>query len=88
MANDGSTITVKMTDGSTKYVLYSGSTTISKSAAGTSADLVTGQNVIVTGSTNSDGSITATQIQLGALPGGPPGGAPGAGGPGATTTTS
>ena len=87
MANDGSTITIKMTDGSTKLVLFSSSTDIAKSAAGTSADLVAGENVVVTGSANSDGSITATRIQLGGLPGGLPGGAPGAGGPGATTTT-
>lgn len=71
VSNDGSTITIKMNDGSTKFVLYSGSTTIRKSAEGTSADLVVGENVVVTGSANSDGSITATQIQLGGLPGGP-----------------
>lgn len=74
VSNDGSTITIKMNDGSTKFVLYSGSTTIRKSAEGTSADLVAGENVVVTGSVNSDGSITATQIQLGGLPGGPGGG--------------
>lgn len=74
VSNDGSTITIKMNDGSTKFVLYSGSTTIRKSAEGTSADLVAGENVVVTGSANSDGSITATQIQLGGLPGGPGGG--------------
>lgn len=74
VSNDGSTITIKMNDGSTKFVLYSGSTTIRKSAAGTSADLVAGENVVVTGSANSDGSITATQIQLGGLPGGLGGG--------------
>lgn len=73
VSNDGSTITIKMNDGSTKFVLYSGSTTIRKSAEGTSADLVAGENVVVTGSANSDGSITATQIQLGGLPGGPGG---------------
>jgi hypothetical protein len=74
VSNDGSTITIKMNDGSTKFVLFSGSTTIRKSAEGTSADLVAGENVVVTGSANSDGSITATQIQLGGLPGGPGGG--------------
>lgn len=74
VSNDGSTITIKMNDGSTKFVLYSGSTTIRKSAEGTSADLVAGENVVVTGSANSDGSITATQIQLGGLSGGPGGG--------------
>lgn len=73
VSNDGSTITIKMNDGSTKFVLYSGSTTIQKSAEGTSADLVAGENVVVTGAANSDGSITATQIQLGGLPGGPGG---------------
>ena len=83
VTNDGSTITIKLTDGSSKYVLYSASTTIAKSATGTSADLVAGETVRVSGSTNADGSITATQIQLGDLPGG----VPGVGGPGATPTT-
>lgn len=72
VGKDGTTITLKLTDGSTKYVLYSASTTISMTDTGSESDLVTGKDVTVSGTTNSDGSITATRIQLGTLPGGPP----------------
>ncbi len=84
VGKDATTITLKLSDGSTKYVLYSASTTISKTDTGTEADLATGKDVTVVGSTNSDGSITATRIQLGTLPGGPPDA--GAAAPGSATT--
>ena len=35
------------------------------------ADLTTGQNVIVTGTTNGDGTVTATRVQVGATLGVP-----------------
>ena len=91
ISSDASSITVKLSDGSTKIILYSDSTTISTSTKGSSADLTAGQEVRVTGTTNSDGSITATNIQtgsgvgIGAAP--PAGGAPPAGAAGSTGTT-
>ena len=66
IAADASSITVKTTDGSTKIVLLSSSTTVSKVSDGALADLTTGQNVVVTGTTNSDGTVTATRVQVGA----------------------
>ena len=81
---DASSITVKTSDGSTKIVLVPGSTTIAKTQPGTMADLTTGQTVIVTGTSNSDGTVTATRVQVGAtLPN-----VPGASGQGATTAPS
>ncbi len=77
VSSDANSMTVKLTDGSTKIVLFSDSTTISVSKDGSSADLTAGQTVRVNGTTNSDGSITASNIQCGtaAAGGAPPAGA-------------
>jgi hypothetical protein len=49
-------------------VLYSPSTVIAVSKTGSASDLTTEQDVTVSGTANSDGSITATRIQVGTLP--------------------
>jgi len=59
------TITVKMPDGSTKIVILSSSTMIGKTTTGSTSDITNGSNVIVFGTTNSDGSLTAQNIQIG-----------------------
>ena len=64
VSNDGSTLTIQTTDGSSKIVVFSSSTRIGEMTNGTSADLVNGANVLVNGQTNTDGSITATNIQI------------------------
>lgn len=64
IANDDKSITVKLTDGSSKIVLLSDKTTISKSDIGAKSDLKTSEKVVVFGIANSDGSITALSIQL------------------------
>jgi len=61
---DATSITVKMNDGSTKIVIVSSRTSINKAATGTKDDLKTGETVAVFGTTNSDGSVTAQNIQL------------------------
>lgn len=58
------TITVKLADGSSKIVLISGSTTIAKTSPGAASDLTTGVTVAAFGTTNSDGSVTATNVQI------------------------
>jgi len=61
---DESTITVKLADDSSKIVFLSENTAINKATEGSADDLVSGGEVMVFGNTNSDGSISASQIQL------------------------
>lgn len=57
-------ITVKLTDGSTKNVFLSSSTSITKATSAAKADLKTGETVMVFGQTNADGSVTAQNVSL------------------------
>ena len=82
IASDAESITVKMADGSSKIVFFSGSTSISRQAEGSVSDLTDGTSVLVTGASNADGSITAQTIQIR-----PAGGAPFGPGRNSPTTT-
>ncbi len=62
--SDDKSITVKMQDGSTRIVLLSSTTAISQAEPASKSDLKTGQRVAVFGMENSDGSVTAQNIQL------------------------
>ena len=64
ISSDDKSITVKSSDGSSRIVLYSQSTSITKAAQGAVSDLKTGEKVAVFGTQNADGSITAQNIQL------------------------
>jgi len=61
--NDQS-FTVQLRDGGSQIVFYNAITTVSKNTDGTAQDLTTGTNVMVTGTKNSDGSVTAKSIQI------------------------
>jgi hypothetical protein len=64
ISQDDKSITVKMADGSTKIVILSDSTTYSKTDSASKEDLKIGTQVGVFGTDNSDGSITAQNVQL------------------------
>lgn len=64
IAKDATSITIKMSDNSSKIIFISSSTPLRKSVEAPVGDLAVGSNVTITGSANSDGSITAQSIQL------------------------
>lgn len=64
IAKDDTSITIKLKDGGSKIIFYSGSTTIGKTAIGAISDLNIGETINANGKTNQDGSITATNIQI------------------------
>jgi hypothetical protein len=70
---DDKSITVKLPDDSSKIILINDSSVINKTESSSIDDLKKGTNVTVFGQENSDGSITAQNIQIGTrLFGNPP----------------
>jgi hypothetical protein len=64
IAADATTITVKLQSGGSKIIFLSDATPITKSVDGAKTDLAVGKTVMVTGPTNSDGSVTAQSVML------------------------
>lgn len=62
--SDANSITIKLPNGGSQIVFYSATTKISKSVDTTASDLIDGKSVMITGSKNSDGSLTAANIQI------------------------
>jgi len=60
-------MTITTTAGGSRIVLLTPTTTVTEvtSAPKTASDITTGKNVTVIGSTNPDGSVTATQVIIG-----------------------
>ena len=64
---DANSITVKLANGSTRIVLLSDSTNIEQTTSASRTDLKVGDDVLVIGQANSDGSVTAKNIQINPL---------------------
>jgi hypothetical protein len=61
----GSSMTVQLANGNSEVVLYSSSTPVTEPTTVSVSKLTVGAMVMVGGSSNSDGSLTATTIQIG-----------------------
>lgn len=64
ISKDDKSITIKSIGGASRIIFFDSNTTVSKMTTGTITDLVTGSQISITGTTNSDGSITAKTIQI------------------------
>jgi hypothetical protein len=64
MAKDATSVTVKLSDGTSRIVLITGTTQLNKAEQVDAASLTPGQTVRVFGTLNADGSVTAQDIQL------------------------
>ncbi len=73
---DNTSATVKMQDGSTKIVILSSSTSYVNTSSASKSDLKIGQTISAFGTDNSDGTLTATNVQLNPMFRGVTGGAP------------
>lgn len=64
---DEKSMTVKLQDGGSKIILFSSKMTVNKAAEGVITDLKVGERISVFGTENTDGSVTAQNIQLGQM---------------------
>jgi hypothetical protein len=64
ISSDSNSITVKQQDGSSRIVLFTDKTAINKANQASTSDLKVGETVAVVGQQNSDGSVTAQNIQI------------------------
>ena len=61
---EGQSITLQLPNGNSEVVLYSSSTQVIKPTTASMSDLTVGTQVMIGGTQNSDGSLTAQSIQI------------------------
>ena len=64
ITKDAQAITLQLPNGNSEVVFYSSSTQVIKPTAASLSDVVAGTQVMIGGSQNSDGSLTAQSIQI------------------------
>jgi hypothetical protein len=64
LSMDSTSLTLSIKDGGSKIVLLTDATPVMKTSPGSRSDLKTGESVMVTGTTNQDGSISAQSISI------------------------
>ncbi len=64
-AISGSDITLQLPNGNSEVVLYSSSTPVTEPTNVSISKVATGSNIVVMGTQNSDGSVTASSIEIG-----------------------
>jgi Cu/Ag efflux protein CusF len=64
LSMDANSLTVKLSNGSTEIVVLSSSTAFVQSTKAALSDVKTGDTVNVVGTQNSDGSVTAQDVQI------------------------
>lgn len=64
LAKDNQSLTLKLRDGGSRIIFFASSTEVGKFINGLIDDLKIGDSIVVNGKQNSDGSLTAQNIQL------------------------
>jgi len=64
ISQDDKSITIKLSNGGSKIILYSADTEVGQFVDAGLTDLAVGKTVMVTGQSNQDGSISAKSIQI------------------------
>jgi len=64
LSKDDTSITVKLSNGGSKIVLLSPTAKVEKTVDGTVADVIVGKSVMVVGTANPDGSVSAISVQI------------------------
>lgn len=85
---DNNSITVKLADGSSRIVLFTSTTSFNKAAQATVTDISAGTRIAAFGTINTDGSVTASNVQINPVMRGPSGPSGASGGNGATNSGS
>ena len=64
LKKDDTSITLKLRDGGSKIIFFSDTTAVSKTVDAKINDVAVGEHISVVGTANSDGSVTAKNIQI------------------------